>query len=51
MKMAKDFYGIIKMTNKKVKALGCACYCICMDGDDAAQVGTNMRYISSGGYK
>lgn len=39
------------MTNRKVKALGCACYCVCMDGDDDAQVSTNMQYLSSGGYR
>lgn len=51
MTKATNYYGVVKMSNKVVGALGCACYCTCFGGDDSAQVGTLSNYISSSSYR
>ena len=51
MKKSDRYYGILKLSNKTVAALGPACYCICSDGDDYAQVRTFAKYLSSTAYR
>jgi len=51
MENTKYYYGVLKLSNNKVSALGCACYCRCSGGDDTGQVTLLSNYMSSSSYR